>query len=137
MRTNKSLLKPIFIVCIVALLILCAITIKNTIIYSKYVSVDAVVIKTESVYGTHSDSNMNQKHLVISEYQVGDAKYVAEQQVFFKSNKNVGDIITVKYNPKNPAEISNTYSYNFMIFIIIFLGLFTSLLWIIIREKRD
>ena len=107
MRTNKSLLKPIFIVCIVALLILCAITIKNTIIYSKYVSVDAVVIKTESVYGTHSDSNMNQKHLVISEYQVGDAKYVAEQQVFFKSNKNVGDIITVKYNPKKPAEMAS------------------------------
>lgn len=134
---NIKLLKVILIMCFVCLFIVIFLFIKDISRYKNFCYVSAEIVNVYSVSGEHNHTNMKKRYFVEYRYTMNGVEYKTNKQVYFKSGKNIGDIVNIKYNPKNPSEIQNTYSYYAKIGGIIFIGVFTILLCIIIfRNKK-
>ena len=78
---------------------------------SNYISVDAVVSKTELVEEEHTDSDGNHvdaSYRVYVKYTVDDKDYETELGEF--SNYKEGKKLTIYYNPEDPSKITQTKS---------------------------
>ena len=69
-----------------------------------FVKVPAVVSSVEYVDSYDADGTTTQVEIKV-QYRV-DGQLYEELLSFTKTNLNVGDHITVRYNPKNPHEVS-------------------------------
>lgn len=133
---NVKTLKFILILCIVIEIIFLSIFVKDQIKYSAYHTVQATIVKTETNYGSASNSR-SKTHLVTYEYDIDGKKYSATKQVFTTTGKKIGDIETIRYNPNALTEIENTLLSGVYLAIILFLVVFiVSLCLIIQRRKR-
>lgn len=66
----------------------------NIIICSSYVDIDGVVVKIKD--------NREESNTMIVEFNVGDKNYEIETL----ARKEVGDVVKLRYNPKDPTEYS-------------------------------
>ena len=134
---NRNLQTVIFIISIIALALFITLFVLDTLTYANYVKTEARIISVETRFGSSNTTNMNRSYYVTYEYTVNGETVTMERQEFFQAGKAEGDIKTVKYNPASPYALQNTYSYYAKIGVIVFLGIFSSLLCVvIIRKKR-
>ena len=93
---------------IIILTVLLYVTIDNYIKTKDYVK---VVAKITDKYERSGDSD-NYENYILLDYEYNNRQYSNEQQVFFKFNKNIGEIVKISINPENPGEMKNSYMTN-------------------------
>ena len=136
MKINKKFLIFTAVACVLLFAVMMCIFVLKQINYSDYEKVEARIVSVDSKYGSGSNSK-SRTYYVTYQYKIEGEQYNSKTQVFTKSGKKIDDIVVIRYNPENPSEIENEYANQSLLFFIIFTGVFTVLLWIIIlRNKR-
>ncbi len=132
---DKKILKVISIILIIIFLLLSGAFVYNKIKYSSYKEVEAKIISVDSRYGTATNPD-SRTHYVTYKYMAEGREYTAKRQVFTKTGKKEGKTEKIRYNPENPSEIENTMADAALAGMILFTGVFTVLLWIIIIKRK-
>lgn len=89
------------IICIIALLVY-----MNRI--SSFVKVEAIIVDKKNVYDNQNTDNQNRNRYIQYSYEFNGQKYNSSKLVLFYGWHKIGDTATIRVNPSNPAEMSNS-----------------------------
>lgn len=126
------------IVSLLAIVVLGAAILFHLTYYHSYVSVEATVIETYIDSGLGQGANDSSVKYVVVEYFRNDTRFTYKKQLgLFEKSSSIGDKLTIKCNIKNPEDVENPNILKGLIFVEIFLIVWTGgLLFTIIRKHQ-
>ncbi len=102
--------KTIILVVILAMLGLMLSSLFDYFNTAKYIKIETRVtefVKYDASHPRSGQATVLFSHALYTTYQIDGQKYLVAQEFFFKPKQQVGDTITIHYDPANPAIIKN------------------------------
>ena len=130
-------IRIILIICIIALVAVIAVSAYQICSAKGFIKTEATItnISTKIDYGYTNNSLVTKHKYIQCKYTADGVIYEAEFPTLFSRIRSIGNKVNVYYNPLSPAEIFDSYAMEWQCLATLFLAVFVSGLFIIIKQK--
>lgn len=129
--SNQKTLRIVTVCCIIGLIVINTVIATMLFRQSKYTECSAEIMNI-----SYDEPESGKGMFMILSYNYNNRDYTIKQYVPSTNEYNIGDNITIRFNPDNPTEIQSTYIFNNILLTDIFLIIFTAGVFIFAYKKK-